>query len=162
MNSTALCMSFTPSVFWNPIRVPHAINIRTGAELYNTVDSSLPQMTHTRCISSHEERMKARGASPPAVHNHGAGVRGGAGLDPPYEGQQARGVEGDAVLRPGREVELPDFVLRRVASLLGTEIPQHRAARQHNTPPGTRHDRDTTGTPLGRPSAVSANQVCSR
>ena len=100
------------------------------------------QMTHTICMSSYEAHMQmTRWASPPAVNHHGAGVRGGAGLDPSYEGQEARGVEGDAVLRPGGEVELPDLVLRRVASLLGTEY--HQAARQNNTAPGT---RDTPGT----------------
>lgn len=56
-------------------------------------------------------------SAPPAVDDNGPGVRRGGGLHAPDEGQQPRGVVGDAVLRPRREVELADLVPGRVASL---------------------------------------------
>lgn len=56
-------------------------------------------------------------SAPPAVDDNGPSVGRGGGFHTPDEGQQPRGVVGDAVLRPGREVELADLVPGRVAPL---------------------------------------------
>lgn len=51
------------------------------------------------------------------MDDDGPGVRRGRGLHAPDEGQQPRGVVGDAMLRPRGEVELADLMPGRVASL---------------------------------------------
>ena len=43
------------------------------------------------------------------MNHHGPGVGQGLGLDSPNEAQQARGVVGHAVVRPAREVKLPNL-----------------------------------------------------
>lgn len=54
---------------------------------------------------------------PPAVDDDGAGVGRRGHLHAADEGQQPRGVVGDTVLGPGREVELLHLVPGRVTSL---------------------------------------------
>lgn len=56
------------------------------------------------------------------MDDDGPRIGRGGGLHAPDEGQQPRGVVGDAVLRPRREVELADLVPGRVASLQGTAV----------------------------------------
>ena len=53
----------------------------------------------------------------PAVHHHRSSVSGHGALNAAQEGQQSRGVVGNSVLRPGREMELAHLVFGRVASL---------------------------------------------
>lgn len=49
------------------------------------------------------------GRNQPAVNHHGPRVGHGLGFDSPNEPQQTRGVIGHAVVRPAREVKLPDL-----------------------------------------------------
>lgn len=53
----------------------------------------------------------------PAVDNHGASVRRVAGLNPAQESQEGRGVFGDTMIWPGRELEVTDFTLLIGATL---------------------------------------------
>ena len=52
-----------------------------------------------------------RACAPPAVHHHGSGVGGVAGLDSPEEGQDGGGVLRHAVVGPRHELELPHLSL---------------------------------------------------
>lgn len=67
----------------------------------------------------------------PAVDHHRPGVRGGGGLDPAQEGQQAGGMVRHAMLRPRGEVELAHLMFGRVASLQETIRQMQRDAYHH-------------------------------
>lgn len=51
------------------------------------------------------------------MDDHGTGVWRVAGLHPAQESQEGRGVFGDPVIRPGRELEVTNFTLLIGAAL---------------------------------------------
>ena len=61
----------------------------------------------------------------PAVCDHGAGIQGVDGANPPQELQERRGVLGHAVVRPGRVLVLLHFPTVRETHLKGSGERRH-------------------------------------
>lgn len=67
------------------------------------------------------------------MHHHRPSIGWRGGFDPPDEGQQASGVVGHAVLRPGGEVELSHLMFGRVAPLWEEQITNMSDTGNKNT-----------------------------